>query len=210
MKGFFDPNGAVYQILNTIAQMVTVSVLCLICCIPIVTAGAAFAAMAKITQNLVRQEGSTGASAFFRAFRENFRQGTLAWLVNLVVLAVLVLDCYLVLHAPEGTVRTVLLVGLALLTVFCTAVPAVAYQLMARYSNTLPAHLKNAFALTVGRFPRALVITVICLTPVAVAALSPMAFFYCLPVWLFIMPGFTFYAASRLLNPVFRELEQEN
>ena len=98
MKGFFDPNGAVYQILNTIAQMVTVSVLCLICCIPIVTAGAAFAAMAKITQNLVRQEGSTGASAFFRAFRENFRQGTLAWLVNLVVLAVLVLLVEMVLR----------------------------------------------------------------------------------------------------------------
>lgn len=209
MKGFLNPDGAVYQAMSTVAQLVTVSVMCILCCLPVVTAGAAFAAAARVCQNMVRQETDATAKAFLRAFRENVRQGTASWLIQMLLLVMPVMGLHMASGSPEGGGKAVLLMAAVLALVFCVATPAIAYQLMARYSNTLAAHWKNAFALTVAQFPRALVMAALGLAPVAMAFCAPAALFYTLPVWIFLMPGCTAWSTARLLNPVFRILEGE-
>ena len=92
MGGLFAADGKLAQILGNIADLVILNVLWIVCSIPIVTAGAAATAFYSVTLKLIKNEESYVTRSFFRAFRENFKQSTIVWLVLLAVAAVLGCD----------------------------------------------------------------------------------------------------------------------
>ena len=65
-----------------------------LCSIPVFTAGAATTALYDVTLRISRGEDPSLTSRFFRAFRENFRQSTILWLVLLAFGIWLSLEVY--------------------------------------------------------------------------------------------------------------------
>ena len=92
MKRLFDLESPLMSGLIKLFDCICLSVLWLVCCIPLVTAGAASAALYTTVFKYIRREEGTLAATYFGAFKENFRRSTLAGLVSLALLAVLVLD----------------------------------------------------------------------------------------------------------------------
>ena len=118
MKNLFNYDGPLMEALTWIADMVILNLLCILCCLPVITAGASVAAAHKVTQNWIFQENQPVVRTFFRSFRQNFRQATVVWLITLAGVLLMALDFMLVTSYVEGAFANVMF---ALLVVVCAA-----------------------------------------------------------------------------------------
>ena len=98
MNRLFTPDNPVMQFITKLACTAYLNLLWFICCIPIVTAGASTTALYYVTLKMVKDEESGLTRAFFHSFKENFRQGTIIWLILLALGIVLALDGYIFYH----------------------------------------------------------------------------------------------------------------
>lgn len=207
MKDLFSMDRPLMQILSKIADVILVNLLTILCSLPVVTVGAALTANHKLMQGLVRKEEQPVFRTYFHAFRINFVQSTLVWLVLAVYLISAGCSFYYITAKYQGGFANTVYVFLGLLLLLVCSVVSYLFPLIARYDNTLRQHLKNAIALTLARPGQTLllllvdavwaVLLLMCLPSIGDSIVLWMAFGVSLPVLL----------ADLILLPVFRGLE---
>ncbi|XOQ63006.1 MAG: hypothetical protein ACFWT0_00025 [Bifidobacterium crudilactis] len=79
MPKLFDQENPVFKTMSVVFSLIHLNLLTLACCLPIVTAGAAFTAMHRVLWRLVRHEETYITKEFLEAFRRNFRQASVLW-----------------------------------------------------------------------------------------------------------------------------------
>ncbi len=127
------------------------NILWLVCCLPVFTIGASTTALYYACLKIARGEETSIAGMFFRAFKQNFRQATVLWLILLPVGLLLGGDIWVLWHlhnATSGTLAVLCTLGLALVVVAAIAYAIVlmyVFPLVASVSNTNFAMLKNSF-----------------------------------------------------------------
>ncbi len=99
-QDLFSLNGPYARFMNFLWNRIVLSVLWLLCCIPVVTIGAASAAAYYAAAKSLRHHTGTVVKTFFSAFRLNFRQATLFTFVYGAVLCFLILDCIYIYSNP--------------------------------------------------------------------------------------------------------------
>lgn len=65
MGSFFNMDSPVMRFLSRLCDLMILNILCLICCIPIVTIGASITALYSVTLKMVKGEDSYIAKGFF-------------------------------------------------------------------------------------------------------------------------------------------------
>lgn len=141
----------VMRALSTTADLIMLNLLTVLCCLPVVTVGAALTALNTAAIKIVRGEETAPVKDYFRAFRANFKQGTVLGLVFLLVFAVLIVD-----YLAAGNAVSILRPVIAAIALLVLMLGQYAFAMLARYENTLWGTLKNALLLSVGYFPRTL------------------------------------------------------
>ena len=208
MKNLLNLESPLMQMLTRIGDLILLNVLFLICCIPVVTAGASIAALHKMTQEIVYETDSSTVKGFFRAFRANFKQATAVWLVVCVVTASLICDYLLIITFFSGSEAVKwMLILLAVLAVLVVCVAAYMFPLLVRYENKLRDHLTNAVILAIIKLPRTLGMLALIAMPLIILTLDLNMFLQTLIFWIFIGFAFTTYMQTNLLKAVFTELE---
>ena len=148
---------------------------------------------------------------FFLAFRENFKQATVVWIVELLVIVSLVCDAMLILTFMPGSRGMYILLGVLAVLVLCVSTHMI--PLLIRYRNGLRQHLSNAMVLAVIRLPRTLLMIVVSCAPLIVLALSVLqastVFFDTLVFWLAIGCAVMAYINMNLYKGVYNKLEEE-
>ncbi len=145
MKGLLEIDGPVMQLITKIVYAVWLNILWFVCCLPVFTVGVSTTALFYVTLKIAKNEEGAVTRAFFRSFKENFRQATIVWLILLAVGVLLGIDGYIFYHMRFENVLWIL--GTA---VFMVAVAAYAivlmyiFPLMARFDNTIWAMFKNS------------------------------------------------------------------
>lgn len=170
--------------LTFLGDIVILNLLFLVCSIPVITIGAAAAACyAGVCRTLQKRETGLVYKAFFADFRAAFRQSTAAWLLELLVLAILAGDLWfaVVYSEPDNTFFLVfaIIVGVGVLMASLWF-----YPLVARFQNTLGRQVKNAFLLAFAQFPRTLLALVMWLAMFALPLLVYEVFVYLGWLWL--------------------------
>ena len=138
------------QIMLKLCYGCYLNLLWMVCSLPVITAGVATAALYDVTLRLAREEEPPLTRQFFKAFRENFRQATILWLILLGVGALLGTDAYILYHlykSTAGMVSVICTLGLALIIAAAIAYVIVllyVFPLVASVKNTNWAMLKNA------------------------------------------------------------------
>jgi len=141
------------QLLLKLSYACYLNLLWLICSIPIVTIGASTTALYYSCLKIVRDEDSHVAATFFRSFRENFKQATVLWLILLAAGVFLAGDGYILYHLRQSSdgalsVMWTLILAIVIATaVIYVIVLEYVFPLLACFSNTNTAMLKNAFLL---------------------------------------------------------------
>lgn len=85
MRWLFDIENPVMRYIMKIFDCMCLSILWLICCLPIITAGAATTAMYATAYRYLRKDEGHLLRTFLDTFRENWKRSTLVWLVILAV-----------------------------------------------------------------------------------------------------------------------------
>ena len=210
MKQLFNLENPFFQFLSRVSDLVMANFLFLLCCMPVVTMGAATAGLHKVTQDMVMEADKGVYRTFFRAFAGNFKQATISWLAVLFVLVGMGCNFLLVGAYFTGTLALVLHCLLAVILGLLLAVVSYLFPLMVRYDNTLRQHLTNAVVLAVAKLPRTIAMMLLNILPILIAVFSPQVFFSTSVFWLTVGFGCTSYLSSALLAPVFREMENPN
>lgn len=139
------------QILMKIGYSCCLNIMWFICCIPIVTIGASTTALYYVTLKLARDEETYIMSMFFRAFKENFKQSTILWLILMVFGGLLGTDAYILNHLRTTTtgataVMWTLILALVIAAFLCYVIILVyVFPLVASVTNTNAAMLQNSF-----------------------------------------------------------------
>lgn len=200
----FDLDSPLMRVLTKVADLMILNILTMLCCLPIFTAGAAFTALHYVCLKMVRNEDGYIARSYFKAFKENFKQATVIWLLLLVVIGILAGDYYIILKT-EMEFPSWLKFIIGAVVAFVVLGANFVFAAQAKFANTIKQTIKNALAMGVLQFPKAIVMTVLYVIPYVALYVSyqatPFVFLFC-----FSAPVF---ACAHLYNKFFQGLEDK-
>ncbi len=203
MNRLFGLDSPVMAFLSRLADLIWLNLLTLLCCIPVITAGAAFTALHYVCIKMVRDEDGYLTKSYFKSFKQNFLQATGMWLLFLLAALIMVADFFFVFRM-EGDFVFILQVALSAVSLFLVCSLLYWLPLLSRFENTVLHTIKNAFLVSILNFPRTLAILVI---------YGAFLFFYwmfsirILPLILLMGISLPVYLASYLFSAVFKKLE---
>ncbi len=150
MERMFSTDNLVMQWITKFACAAYLNVLWLICCLPVVTAGASTTALFYVAERMARDEEGSIARDFFRSFRQNFRQATGIWLILLAAGALLGADGYVLWHLryTNGFWTICLAVLFAAAGAYAVVLMYI-FPLLARFENSTKEMFKNALMIGV-------------------------------------------------------------
>lgn len=201
MGKLFNPDSPVMQGLSKIADLVVLNILCLICCIPIVTIGVAVTALYDAAGRLLRDEGGV-YKAFFHALRSNFKQSTILWLILLAVGALLIPA---MIFYSNAKLQIFFFIMVLLAFLWC-AVTAWVFPLQSRFVNPVKQTLKNALLCALGYLPRTILCVAFNMLPWILAILFPVFFLQSSVVFVLIWFSLAAYFNLQILKKPFRTL----
>lgn len=210
MRNLFNYENPFIQFLVRVGDLMILNVLFILCSAPVVTLGASLTALHRVTQNMLFEQEEPLLKAFFRAFRQNFKQSTLAWLVELVVIVSLVCDVLLVMAYFNGGLAKAMYILVAVLAILFAGVYAYLMPLIARYENGMRQQVNNAVILAIIKLPKTLLLVFLNLLPVILVLISVPVFVQTLIFWVIIGFAFVSFLTSSILKPVFQQLEKGN
>ena len=199
-------DNAVTRALSKICDMVCLNILWLVCCIPIVTIGASTTALYSVMLKMVKNEEGYIFRGFFKAFKENFKQSTLMWLLFAVLWIVWWLD-FNFAGALPGQFSLVIRAFFLLLGFLLLSVMTYAFPLTARYVNPIGATLKNALILTVAKLPYTFLMILVLVAAVLGSLWNAVTLMFSIPLWFLIGGSLIAWIDSWLLRRVFTVFE---
>lgn len=205
MGKLFDVESPFIRVLNRVADLMIMNFLMIICCIPIITAGAAFTAMHYVFLKIVRNEEGYLIRGFFKSFKANFMQATLIWLMMLFVVAVYMGDS-LIFNYSGMEFPKALKVAVVAVAVLLLMMSVYVFPLLARFENSIKNTLKNAMILSFANLPKTITMLVCYAIPLVIGYFSNYALIFV------IMFGISApaYAATCLCSGIFKKLEPES
>lgn len=196
-------------VFETFGNICALNVLWLICSIPIVTIGASTTALYSVMLKVINKEEGPIVRSFFAAFKSNFIQATVAWLI--IAAALVGIGCELVYSYAcgfeGGLALFYLILGVMELMVVCLVLPFV-FPLIARFENTLWNTFKNAFLLSVSNPWSWAKIFLAWFVPFFVCIAYPVVFLLIWYLWLILIVGLIAYGSSFTVRKVLRRIEQ--
>lgn len=201
MGNLFNPDAPLMQGLSKIADLIVLNLFALVLCLPVVTAGAAITALYDSVWRVIQDEGNA-YRAFFRAFKSNFKQATLLWLMVLAAGALLVV-CLLFYVSNEMKVLVVVSAALVALWAITTAW---IFPLQSRFENKVMTTVKNAALCGLGYLPRSLVMAVLNLLPWGIFLLNTELWLRISFIWIVCWMGLTAYLNLMLIRKPFKKL----
>lgn len=162
------------RFMDSVSDMIFLSIFWVIGCIPVLTAGVSTTALYYAAMKALRGEGSA-ARNFFKAYRENLKQGVLAELA-ILALAVLLYGVMQAAAGMSGVLAAILHILAAALLLFCVIVTGYLFPLLARFDQPTPALFQNALLISLSNFPYTVAITILNLLPLIVYVIWPTGF----------------------------------
>ena len=197
LKNLFSPDSGLMITFAQIADCIFLSLMWVLGCFPVVTAGASTAALYDAVFRGFRQGEKNSWQRFLRTFRSNWKEGLLPTLIFLIVLVLSLRGLILAWNAAVyGQLPWMLFSGIALVGVVWMGVLSILFPLLSRFENTLAGLLRNTLILGLANLPRTL----------ALGLVNTLAGFLCLrfvfPI--FFLPALAALIGSLFLEPMFR------
>lgn len=209
MGNAFSVDSKFMQFLDRFSDLLILSVLTIICSVPIVTIGASVTAMYHVTFKMANDEDGKVFKPFFKAFKENFKKSTILWLIALAVMAVAYGDYYIVyqMNLDFGTTpKQIITLASGAFVLVALFIGTYIFPLTARFENTLKNTVKNALILSVMNIPKTILLIVINLAPIAIGFISPLLW----PPMLLLAFGGSSFVASKIYIKIFKKVTHED
>ena len=145
MNKILSPDGPLMSLMTKVAYSAYLNILWFLCCLPVVTVGASTTALFYVTLKIAKNEEGNITKAFFRSFKENFKQGTIIWLILLVAGILLGVDGYVLYHMRFSNAFWTVITAIFIVAVVAYVIIVMyIFPLLARFQNTTIAMFKNS------------------------------------------------------------------
>ena len=201
---FFGVDSPLYKFLSKLLDVIQLNFLWIIFSIPIITMGASTVAAMSVALKMADDEEGYIGRSFLKAFRENWKQGTLLWLITAAAVYAIYLD-FQFFEAFEGNPMIFLIVGIAS-TILAVSALLYAYPLSARYENTLFRTINNSIEISRRYFGRTLILVVVLGVELIVFQYNATMLFFAI----ILGPGFMIFTVASFSKRLFLLIEKEN
>ena len=201
MRNLFDTEGPVMRALSDLSTLIFLNILTLVFSIPIVTAGAALAAMHYVIIEMIEERGDSLFAEYRKRFKENLRNATPIWLIMLAAAGFLYADYRIISGGQIGLPKAMLIPIYAGMFV-AAAVYVYVIPLTARFVYSTGAAFKNAAILAAAYFPRTILMVVF-------TVMIPCLLFNVtrlLPLFFLLGLSFPAYLCALLYVPIFNKM----
>lgn len=189
--------GKINEIIQKILNLMLLSIYWLVSCLPVVTIGAATAALYYTTQKVIKNDRGYVSGEYWRAFKENFKNATLCWLVHGLLGFLFADEGYLCYQMwTDGEPIGWLWIVFVLLEVINLAMALVTFPYLARFDDGPGRALKNSCLILLTHLPKGLLLLLL-------AALFVVGVVYFVPMLLLAPAGYML-LCSFFLEKIFR------
>lgn len=194
MNSFFDLDNPAWRFIGKFFDACFLSIIYVICCIPIFTIGAATSALYYVFLKLSKDEEGYVVKDFFKAFKQNFKQGTIVWFILFIIGSIIAIDIYYFksIITVTGTFMYYLLL---IIFLFFSIVNLYVFPLIAKFENTTKNLLKFAFIMPIKHLGWTAFMVILATVIILSASRIP-------PV-LFFVPGILAFLNSYIFNHIF-------
>ena len=201
-RKLFNPDNPLMVTMTHITDCIFLSLFWLLCCIPLVTTGAAGAALYDASFRACRQGERNSWQRFGKVFRDNWKTGILPSVVFVVLFALLVKAVIGMWNLAVATsISWVLFSAGAFVAVLFLGILSLLFPVLSRFENSFAGLMKNTLFLALANLPRTILLGLI----------NALSIFLCVrliaPV--FILPSVAALLGSWLIEPMFKPFLQE-
>lgn len=147
----FSFNSWLSRFLYLVADIVLFHVLWIIFSLPVVTIGASTTALYYCCMKRIRRDEGYITRNFIQAFKSNFKQSTLIWLLILLAGTILFTDLRIGM-AAGGAVGKFMLISCSILLIPFLCTVLYIFPVQAKFENRIIDNLKNAFLMSLSNF----------------------------------------------------------
>lgn len=197
MNEFLSIDGPIMQFFAKLWDIIVLSVLFSLCCIPVVTFGISYSALYyTMVKAVISGEGGT-VKTFFKGLRQNAGKGLIIGVVFEAVLALLLFSLYVVFINDMGVAGMLFgAVFLALLLIVLTTM-AYAFPLAGRFENSVVGILANSFFIALEHWRETVAMLIL-----EMALLAMMVFVLFVPFVILLVPGCIVWMQAKMLEPL--------
>ena len=171
MRDFFNLDNPFMIFMADMTDVIILNVVCLICCLPIITIGPAITALHYVTLKMAKDEEGYVLKDFFKSFKENLKQSTIIWLLFLAITLFFYFDIKIIQEGPLPVPTFVKNIIYASYLLCCTTI-MYTFPVLARFSNSISKTIKNAFLMSMIHIVRTIIMAIIYLIPVVLIPLN--------------------------------------
>ena len=191
----------VKEVLGRISEIMSVSILFTVCCLPVFTIGAAHCGLYYAVYKSVRNNRGYVTQVFLQGFRDNFKKATGGWLLCLLGFAVFGIDFYLISLWEVSGKRIAFMALFIILAFVLWCISLYLFSYLNRFEDKLKRSFKNVVRLAFAGFARTVFLGILSLLCVVCCALFP-------PGVLF-LPGLYAMVETHFLEKTFRRIMSE-
>lgn len=201
MKGFFSPDSPVARFVNSLGELVILNLCYLICCLPIVTIGAANAALYGTCFRFGTDQQENPSVVFFRLFLSSLKTGTALWFLLLAFLAGTAVSAWM-LFCCSGWLHYGW-IPLLVLLVFTLMTAWYAFAAVGLFDNGVIGSLANGAVLCLGYLPQSVLILLVNGLPAIVGVAAPQFFVWGTWLWTLLYFALAGRVCTRLASRAF-------
>lgn len=162
INGLFNPENRFWSFLNKVADALFIGILWYIACIPFITVGASTTALYQFTLKQTDDEEGYVWRSFWKAFRKNFRQATVLWIILVAAGIFVAADLWACLNiAPAGGARVISLALLLCLALAYVLTAFYVFPILSRFDLPVKTILVHSFIMAMGNLPVSITVLVI-------------------------------------------------
>lgn len=206
MNGLFNLDSPIMRFLSKVCDLMILNVMCIICCLPIVTAGASITALYTITMKMVRGEESYIFKGFLKAFKENFKQSTIIWLIMAALGIFVFIDYQAASLLPEN-MSNLFRILIGALIIFYLMVLSYIFPYTARFANSIKNIFKNSLLIAILNLPWTILIIVFPIALGFLTLLTTTTLVYGSMLWMLLGFAVVAYIESMIFRRVFAKYE---
>lgn len=204
MRRFFSDSNPVIKGLSRLADLMWLNALFIVTSLPVITIGAATAALYYETMRVVAGEESYLTKDFFKAFKNNFKQATPVWIVSALLLSLFGYTFY-VLGASKLSYAHIAMGILGIPMIFIVFMLLYVFPIMSKFENTLLNTVINALLISLAHFPKTLLMLVFSAIPFLLVLNS----LNWMPIFILGAFAVVAYVNGSFMNKIFEKIQEK-
>jgi uncharacterized membrane protein YesL len=196
-RSIFNPDNSLMITITQITDCIFLSLFWLLGCFPVITAGAATAALYHAVWREFRQGDKHSWQQFLKSFRQNLKMSLVPAVIILVLGGILIKGMILVWNsAVYGNISWAVFAAAAFMATVIVGIGSILFPMLSRFDNSTAALFSNTIRLGLAHLPRTL----------ALGLINGMTILLCIRyvIPLFFLPALAALISTLFIEPMFR------